>query len=72
MSWELDLWGNKRWANERGKAQFMAGIENRRALTMSLVADVAQAYYELVALDQELAIVKQTLEARRESVRLAK
>lgn len=72
MSWELDLWGNKRWANERGKAEFMSGIENRRALTMSLVADVAQAYYELVALDHELAIVKQTLDARRESVRLAK
>ena len=39
---------------------------------MSLIAEVAQAYFELVALDNELAIVKQTLNAREEGVRLAK
>lgn len=72
VSWELDIWGNKRWANDRGKAEFMAGVEDRRALIMSLVADVARSYYEIVALDHELAIVKQTLEARKESVRIAK
>ena len=70
-SWELDLWGNLRWAKDKSMAQFVQAVENRRALQMTLVAQVAQAYFELVALDNEL-IVKQTLSAREESVRLAR
>ena len=42
------------------------------ALQVSLVAQVAQSYFELVALDNELFIVRQTLRAREEGVRLAK
>lgn len=70
-SWELDLWGNLRWVKDRSTAQFLQAVENQRALRMTLVAQVAQAYFELVALDNELAIVKQTLRARQESVHLA-
>lgn len=70
-SWELDLWGNLRWAKDRSMAQFLQAVENQRALRMTLVAQVAQAYFELVALDNELVIVKQTLRARQESVHLA-
>ena len=47
-------------------ADFLGSIEAQRALKMSLVAEVAQAYFELVALDNELAIVRQTLNARKE------
>lgn len=72
LSWEIDLWGNLRWANDEGKAQVLECIENQRAVTISLIARVAQDYYELVALDNELSIVKQTLKARKEGVRLAK
>lgn len=72
MSWELDIWGNLRWANDRSKALLLESVEDRRGLTISIIAQVAQAYFELVALDNELSIVKQTLDARKESVRLAK
>ncbi len=72
LSWEIDLWGNLRWANERGGALLLESVNSKRALTVSLVAQVAQSYFELVALDNELRIVKQTLHARKESVRLAK
>ena len=72
VSWEVDLWGNLRWAKDKSMADFLGSIEAQRALKMSLIAEVAQAYFELVALDNELAIVKQTLNAREEGVRLAK
>lgn len=39
---------------------------------MTLIAEVAQAYYELAALDNELAIVRRTLATRQEGVRQAK
>lgn len=72
VTWELDLWGKLRWAKDRSLAEFMASVENRRALQMSLVASVAEAYFELVALDNELKIVSQTVEARREGLELAR
>ena len=50
----------------------MGSIENQRALKMSLVAQVAQSYFELVALDNELSIVKKTVDAHRESLHLAR
>ena len=72
VQWELDLWGKLRWAREASLADFLGSVENRRALQMSLVAQVAQTYFELVALDNELNIVRQTVDARRESLRLAR
>ncbi len=72
LSWELDLWGKLRWANQAAISGYLQSVEGKRALQLSLVAQVAQSYIELTALDQELAIVNQTLAARREGVRLAK
>ena len=71
-SWELDLWGNLRWAKDKSLADFMKSVENQRAVKMSLIAQMAQNYFELVALDNELSIVKQTVEARRQSLHLAR
>ena len=72
IGWELDLWGNLRWANDAAIAEYLSSVEGQRALMMSLVAEVAEIYFELIALDNELLIVKQTLKAREEGVRLAK
>ncbi len=72
VAWELDLWGKLRWTRDASLADFLASVENRRALRMSLIAQVAQAYFELVALDNELSIVRQTVDARRESLHLAR
>ncbi len=72
MSWELDLWGNLRWSKRKGAAEYLASVEAARAMQMSLIAEVATAYFELVALDHELETVRRTVETREESVRQAK
>lgn len=72
ISWELDLWGNLRWAKDKSLAKFMSSVENQRALKISLIAQMAQLYFELVALDNELSIVRKTVEARRQSLYIAK
>lgn len=72
LNWELDLWGNLRWANDASVAEFMQSVEAQRGLHLTIVSQVAQMYFELTALDRELAIVKQTLVARQESSWLAK
>lgn len=70
--WELDLWGNLRWARQRGINDYLQSVEAQQALRMTLVAEVATAYFELVALDNELAIVRQTLATRQEGVKQTK
>ena len=72
VSWEVDLWGNLRWKKVAAVADYLQSVESQRALRMTIVAEVAQAYYELVALDTELEIVRQTQKAREEGVRLAR
>lgn len=72
VGWELDIWGRIRWANDAAVASYLQTVEAQRALHLTIVAQVAQTYFELKALDRELLIVKQTLEARREGVRFAK
>lgn len=72
LSWEVDLWGNLRWKQAAAVADYLKTVEAQRALRMTIVAEVAQAYYELVALDTELEIVRQTQRAREEGVRLAR
>ena len=61
VSWELDLWGNLRWAKRKGGAEYLSSVEDWRAMRMTLVAEVATAYFQLMALDNELSIVRRTL-----------
>lgn len=72
LSWEVDLWGKLRWGNQAAMADYLQSVEGKKALQLTLVAEVAQAYFELMALDRELDIVRQTLAAREEGVRIAR
>jgi outer membrane protein, multidrug efflux system len=60
VSWEIDFWGRIRRINEQQRALLLASEEGRRIVYLSLVSDVAQAYFELRALDEELDIAKNT------------
>ncbi len=72
LSWEIDLWGNLRWASRKGAAEYLASVEAQRAMQMTLIAEVATAYFELTSLDNRLNIVEQTVKTRQEGVKLAK
>ena len=72
LSWEADLWGSLRWSKRKGAAEYLASVEAARAMQMTLIAETATAYFELVALDQELEIVLQTVQTREESVNQAR
>jgi multidrug efflux system outer membrane protein len=65
MSWELDIWGRVRNANDAAKADLMATEEFRRGAVLTLVADVAQAYAELMELDVELEVAVRNTTTRQ-------
>jgi len=70
--WELDFFGRVRRATEAELALFYASDQSRRAVVLSLVASVAQAYVELRELDLRVEISRRTLESRVAYVGLVK
>jgi len=70
VSWEIDLWGRIRRLTESSRANYLATEEARRNVTISLVAGVAQSYFQLLALDEELAIAQQTSNSFGQSLTL--
>jgi NodT family efflux transporter outer membrane factor (OMF) lipoprotein len=64
-SWELDIWGKLRTAKEAAATRYLATIEGRRFLVTVLVAEVADSYYELLALDGQLAVLQQNIELQQ-------
>lgn len=69
-SWEIDLWGKLRRQYESANAQYAASQEAEHDAMTSLIAEVAQDYFQLLALDRELAIAKATTNSFGESYRL--
>lgn len=72
LSWEIDLWGNIRWATRKSSAEYLASVEAERAMRITVIAEVATTYYHLLALENELLIVSRTLQTRKEGAEQAK
>jgi multidrug efflux system outer membrane protein len=62
-SWELDIWGRIRRSNEAARANLLATEDARRGVWLTLVSDLAQAYFELLALDVRLQIARNSTDA---------
>jgi outer membrane protein, multidrug efflux system len=70
LSWEIDLWGRLRRLRESAYAQFFASEENRRGVIVSLIGNVAQDYFTLLALDMQVDATRRTVQSREETLRL--
>jgi len=70
LAWELDFWGKFRRATEAARASVLATEWGQKAVTSSLVSNVAASYFQLLELDAELEISRRTLDSRKESLRL--
>ena len=68
--WELDLWGRVRRLNESARARYLATEEARRGVLLSLLSEVATAYFELCELDADLEIAQRTTVAFRDTYNL--
>lgn len=67
-SWEADIWGKLRSGKRAAQAALLGTVAAQQAVKSSLVADIAAAYYSLLALDQQLLVLQQTLANRAEDV----
>lgn len=69
-SWEIDFFGRIASLSEAALAQYLGTVEGRNAAQMALVASVASTWLNLVADEELLALTRQTLGSREESLRL--
>ena len=67
-AYEVDIWGKIRRANEAARARLLATEDAQRTVRQTLVAQVATAYLELLALDYELEIAQRTYQVRTNSL----
>lgn len=67
-SWELDVFGRMRNAKQQSKALYAQSEDYRQAVRTQLIAGIANTYYTLLMLDEQLAIARQTEEAWKETV----
>ena len=70
-SWEIDLWGRIYSSSTASYNNLLAEVEAARSVVLTLITSVINSYFTLRQLDAELAVSKQTLASRQESLKLA-
>jgi HAE1 family hydrophobic/amphiphilic exporter-1 len=70
LSWEADIWGKIRNQQTRALAAYLQTQEARKALQTSIVADVANGYYNLLMLDAQLGIARANLALNDSTLRI--
>jgi len=68
LSWEADIWGKMRSNKRAGEAGYLQSVAAHQAVKTQLVSAIASTYYQLLALDAQLEVTKQTVAARESSV----
>jgi len=71
-SWELDVWKKLRNATKVATMEYMASIEGKNFLVTNLVAEIANAYYELIALDNQLENLEQNIQIQQNALEVTK
>ncbi|MEM9647871.1 MAG: TolC family protein, partial [Bacteroidota bacterium] len=67
-SWELDVWKKLRNYKKAAVMDYLATVEGKNFMVTNLVSEIADAYYELIALDNQLAIIEQNLEIQQNAL----
>ena len=69
-SWEIDFWGRVGSLRDAALQSYLATEEARRAVTVGLVAQVANSYLTLRELDERIALARQNIASRAETLRI--
>jgi outer membrane protein, multidrug efflux system len=71
-NWEVDIWKKLHNAKKAAVTRYLSTVEGRNLVLTNLIAEVANSYYELLALDNQLAIVKQNIELQNNALDIIK
>ncbi|MFC6103594.1 TolC family protein [Olivibacter domesticus] len=71
-NWEVDIWKKLHNAKKAAVTKYLATVEGKNFVLTSLIAEVANSYYELLALDNQLEIIKQNIELQKNALGILK
>lgn len=71
-SWEIDIWGKLKNRKRGAVARYLSTIEGKNLVITNLVASIAMTYYELLALDFQLDIIKETIKLQENALKIVK
>ena len=71
-SWEVDIWRKMRNAKKAAVSRYLASVEGKNFLVTNLIAEIATSYYELLALDNQLDIVKHNIEIQTNALEIVR
>jgi len=72
LSWEADIWGKIRSKSKAALAEYLSTIEAKKAVQTTLVNNVAQGYYNLLMLDEQLKIAQSNARLNDSTLRIIK
>jgi NodT family efflux transporter outer membrane factor (OMF) lipoprotein len=71
-SWEVDLWGKLRSRKKAAFNRFLASQSGYKMVTTSLTAQIATAYYQLLALDNELRVIRKNIDYQNNALEIVR
>ena len=72
ISWQIDIWRQLRNARDAAGLRYLGTIDGRNYVVTRLVAEIAENYYQLMALDKQLETLDGTIALMEQSLELAK
>jgi NodT family efflux transporter outer membrane factor (OMF) lipoprotein len=69
-SWELDVWKKLRNSKKAAFERYLASIDGRNFLVTTLIAEIANSYYELMALDNLLDIIQRNIVIQSDALKV--
>ncbi|MGC1515721.1 MAG: TolC family protein [Maribacter sp.] len=71
-SWELDVWKKLRNAKKVAVLEYLSTIEGKNFMVTRLISEIADSYYELLALDNQLLFIQQNLELQENALNMVR
>ncbi|HWY13096.1 MAG TPA: TolC family protein, partial [Bacteroidia bacterium] len=72
VSWEVDIWKKLRNARKVAVFKYLSTVEGKNFMVTRLIAEIATSYYELMALDNQLEILKKNIQIYQNSLEIVK
>lgn len=71
-SWEIDIWKKLRTEKEAAVQHYLSTVEGKNFVLSNLIEEVANNYYELLSLDNQLDIIQQYIKLQQKAVEVSK
>ncbi len=72
ISWEVDIWRKLRNAKKSAVYSFLSTTAGKNFMVTRLIAEIANSYYELMALDNQLDILKKNIEIQQNALEIVR